>query len=118
MDTLNIEASIGVFQCFRCGSKGSWFDFKRLVSGESTSESHMSRMIGLSSAYSQESVGLKGEDINMLYNSLANLLSTENEVFTYVSESRGISKETMMFYRVGMKEEKFRQEDGRYNYDQ
>ena len=29
--TCNIESTKGVFHCFRCGDKGSWFDFKNKV---------------------------------------------------------------------------------------
>jgi hypothetical protein len=31
MYTLNIIANTGVYHCFRCGSKGNWFDFKDKV---------------------------------------------------------------------------------------
>jgi hypothetical protein len=28
---MNLEISKGIYHCFRCGSKGSWFDFKNKI---------------------------------------------------------------------------------------
>ena len=33
MWTLNIKSSSGAYFCFRCGSKGSWYDFKNQLMG-------------------------------------------------------------------------------------
>lgn len=30
---LNIKSNSGAFICFRCGTKGSWFDFKNILVG-------------------------------------------------------------------------------------
>lgn len=76
----------------------------------------MARNIGLSQAYVQN-FSLSGEDLNMVHTSLVELYKTENDVLRYLTETRGISKEVLMFYRIGKKQEKFRQLDGRYDYD-
>jgi hypothetical protein len=64
-----------------------------------------------------QTYSLKGEDLNMVHTSLVELYKTENDVLRYLTETRGISKEVLMFYRIGKKQEKFRQLDGKYDYD-
>ena len=34
MYTLNFKPNSGAYFCFRCGSKGSWFDFKNNLLGD------------------------------------------------------------------------------------
>ena len=119
MWTLNIEAHIGVFYWFRCGSKGSWFDFKRLVSGN-MDPSYLTRTVELSSAYSNEGPQ-SNLDIDVAYTAFVQLYSTDNDAIDYLTritdKGRGINKDILKFYRVGMKVEKFRQLDGTYDFE-
>ena len=119
MWTLNIESHIGVFNCFRWGMKGSWFDFKRLVSGN-MDPSYLTRTVELSAAYASENT-YNNLDIDIAYTAFVQLYSTDNEVIDYLTritdKGRGIHKEILKFYRVGMKVEKFRQADGTYDFE-
>ncbi|CAI2382656.1 unnamed protein product [Moneuplotes crassus] len=121
MFTCNIQRHIGVFHCFRCGSKGSWFDFKRLVTGNISVENYNSGTIALSSAYSNYHQD-PNFDPDYALNAYQELFNTNNNSIDYLTRKnnggRGLSEETLQFYRVGCKQEKFRQLDGTYDYEE
>ena len=81
----------------------------------------MARTIGLSSAYGDMMDSGRVIDIDVAFTAFIQLYKTQNGVLDYLQRAdnggRGLSLETLKFYRVGMKSEKFRQADGNYAYE-
>ena len=74
----------------------------------------MSNQIGISHAFDSHQAQI---DIDVAYTAFLALFSTRNGVLNYLTNNpngRGINEETLKFYRIGMKTEKFRELDGRY----
>lgn len=121
MWTLNIKPNSGAFFCFRCGSKGSWIDFKNSILGDASQYigSMGNRPIqtqGTRRNPQEESSKFPSEPIGFLrFKALEN--ETYPESLRYLTskennECRHLSKETLMLYKVGLGEETFLNVDG------
>lgn len=128
MFTLNIKRLSGVFNCFRCGSKGNWLQFKQSVMGElygqtifrdearddkwimRYGDTHEKQPISQPQADSQYSL------VEMM-NHIDNL---ENEIYPetikYLTDlndpkARQLSLETLQKFKVGIGQERFYDEE-------
>lgn len=91
MYTLGFKSNTGVFHCFRCGSSGSWYDFKNsLLGGTLGVETTQNSTI----QYPSEEEHL--QHVNNLRN------EKFNEIFKYLTETRGLTPEVLESYKVGI----------------
>ncbi|OMJ81488.1 hypothetical protein SteCoe_18056 [Stentor coeruleus] len=89
--TLGFKANSGIFHCFRCGVSGSWYDFKNLVTGSS---------IQIESLKQEELAFPSVEEHN---HRVANLKEEKYpDILNYLTEVRGLRKETLEKYNVGI----------------
>lgn len=117
---LNINMVSGLFNCYRCNSHGSWFDFQKKLGdivpvtetfGKPESASPVSSSSG-SSTQSKPGETVKAEPIalkNKLGISIANL-KKHPEVMQFLKK-RGFTEKTIADYLVGAGTFRFLQED-------
>lgn len=86
--TLGVKANSGVFHCFRCGASGSWFDFKNLLSG-----------IAIESVKQVEEKLPSEEEFEQYFHNLRD--ERFPEINYYLTETRGLSKDVLLKYKVG-----------------
>ena len=119
MYTLNILKQIGNYKCFRCGSSGNWFDFKNKVMvkfyGKSLNElvGDTSNVSGYTQNEEERNNNAKyeiGKAYNYFIQMQKDLYPEINRYLTTLEEPsfRGISKEVLEVYKVGVGKEKFR----------
>lgn len=120
---LYISIGNGMYYCFRCGSKGSWYDFKRNVGGfnvfspnnnicspATTTPSLSTNPIMNGNDVSKASLPIPEKRQNALY--IANLSRTENQwVMDYMLMKRGLKPETLQTYGVGTSKYKFKSDN-------
>lgn len=108
--------------CFRCGSSGNWFDFKNKTMIKFYGKS-LNELVGNTTDVSSNSYSPKSDeernnnakyDIKKAYNYFIqmkkDLYPEINRYLTTLEEPsfRGISKEVLEVYRIGVGKEKFR----------
>ncbi|KAG1707253.1 hypothetical protein DVH05_026447 [Phytophthora capsici] len=105
-----VHKTQGVYKCHRCGSAGSWFDFKHKLQGSVGVASASSALHGGSNAGAAVEVKI----IQALDNEKAmaiqkNLLddSEFEPVLKYLTDIRGLTKEVLQKYCVGAIEQPF-----------
>eukprot|EP00644_Phytophthora_capsici_P001056 jgi/Phyca11/535923/estExt2_fgenesh1_pg.C_PHYCAscaffold_430078 len=105
-----VHKTQGVYKCHRCGSAGSWFDFKHKLQGSVGVASASSALHGGSNAGAAVEVKI----IQALDNEKAmaiqkNLLddSEFEPVLKYLTNIRGLTKEVLQKYCVGAIEQPF-----------
>ena len=104
---LYLRQSDGAYFCHRCGSKGSWFDFKRhhgdLAAVETSSSS--------SRRAETKQVKFPNQDDPVTWSE--NLLrhNRHPETYKYLTETRGIEPEVLRKYGVGACSQKFRDDE-------
>lgn len=118
---LNLKPNSGAFFCFRCGTRGSWFDFKKNLMGTGVEAGLYP--VNKSVTFNEEN------DLAALNFSQPKKLASEAEAFfkfqsmlkdkfpeinNYLTgkgpEDRHLSKEVLIKYRVGVGEEYFASE--------
>jgi len=105
---LYLRQSDGAYFCHRCGTKGSWFDFKRhhgdlaAVDGSKASTTTNTHM---------KQVKLPNQDEPVTYSE--NLLKHNRypDAFKYLTETRGIEPDVLRKYGVGACSQKFRDDE-------
>jgi len=121
--TLNIKPNSGTFLCFRCGTRGSWFDFKSLVLGngrqlnaeiEVPSGTYEAQNKKIANAQAQEP---KLASESVAYLRLQSLLLNDfPDINQYLTgnrpEERHLSLETLEKYKVGVGYETFLDSNG------
>lgn len=128
MFKLYIQLGTGAFICHRCNASGSWYDFKRRIAsydvveaatdGDPTIQNQQRRYRGTdvpsgSKGTSTTSVGSPMPDENQSKTYQNNLFfltsadATMNPVLQYLLTERGLTKQTLMKYGVGMARFKF-----------
>lgn len=79
----------------------------------------MANQIGIVPAYGEMGFNQQQVDLDVPYTAFLALFSTKNGALDYLTQTqnggRGLTQSTLKFYRIGMKTEKFRQPDGRYD---
>lgn len=128
---LNLNRNSGCFFCFRCSSKGSWYDFKRhwdanggmrqrgeggnegSTSIESLSEMVESTALGITmdkakikAAADKHTALLEGKHPNVI-----SYLTGKD----YEKGERGLKLETLVHYKVGLGVEEFRNDENMYS---
>lgn len=126
--TLNIKSNSGAFFCFRCGTKGSWLDFKNLIYN-GTEKSNLydyTKLISpvggsfetnTSSSFPVSEPKLANESLAFLHTKnleSPEFESTKNYLINKDSESRHLSLESLRKYRVGAGLERFSNEKGEF----
>ena len=113
----------GAFFCHRCGTKGSWFDLKSLLTGKSQAELLQGRNPSKPSRRAvgkeqntrqrtQEQLPLPDQQrAGQLPNKLQEDQTFE-DVLLYLMDERGLSRETLQKYCVGASEYSFRDSEG------
>uniref|UniRef100_A0A6A7G2X4 Twinkle protein n=2 Tax=Hirondellea gigas TaxID=1518452 RepID=A0A6A7G2X4_9CRUS len=106
---LYVWKKTGSSYCHRCGSKGSWFDFKTSFGTQPEIQSSFGRSLkknakGPSPRPSQKVCDQARKD----------LLANKHGALDLLTESRGLSKETLDKYRVGVMTQKFANNDRKY----
>jgi len=116
MNTLNINGTNGLYHCFRCGTKGNWYSFKNNIMLKLYGKS-LDELVGGASFNAD---GLQTPQINAKYDvKLAHnaYLQLEKDIYPDINrylttleepEFRGIRKETLLAFKVGVGKEKFR----------
>ena len=122
----------GAYFCHRCGSKGSWFDLKGLLTGKpghattqrkeklgSTSPPSKYKNVPLSAKQLTQAQGQGGPTLPLPDQQAAGQFPTQlmenpkyEAVLHYLTEERGLSRETLTKYCVGGSEYSFRDGDG------
>ncbi|ETI36361.1 hypothetical protein F442_17360 [Phytophthora nicotianae P10297] len=108
-----VHKTQGVYKCHRCGSAGSWFDFKRKLQGNVGVASSSNALYGGSNAGAPGAAAevkviqaLDNEKAMAIQKNL--LVDPEFEpVLKYLTDIRGLSKEVLQKYCVGAIEQPF-----------
>ena len=103
---LYLRQSDGAYFCHRCGTKGSWFDFKRHHGDLPAVESSSSN-----SRLETKQVKLPNQDEPVMWSE--NLLrhNRHPEAYKYLTETRGIEPDVLRKYGVGACSQKFRDDE-------
>ena len=127
---LGVHKTSGCFFCFRCNSKGSWYDFKKHLSSDSESRLSSDDTVGISSlsevngATSTDGIGISSDAMKLKLASekhQALLQSKYPEAIAYLTGKdytkgqRGLKLETLIHYKIGLGIEKFRNEANEYS---
>lgn len=118
---LYVQIGGGAYFCHRCGSKGSWYDFKMKLGGyevlDSTGQPSMSNPVralqngrqhhfSSSVGRTQTPLPMPSKRLQAAY--ITELLDKpENPALDYLTQKRGLTKQTLRKYGVGL---------GRYNF--
>jgi twinkle protein len=106
---LNINTVSGVYNCYRCGQHGSWFDFQNKLGDIKTIQSNKSTETKPAEAKAQATIKQK------LSTSIANLKKFP-EVMEFLKK-RGFNEKTIADYQVGAGNYRFMQEDEKLKKD-
>ena len=91
--TLTFRPSSGVFHCFRCGSNGSWYDFKNFMMGNQVA------IEGIPPASSEVVLPSESEHLARV----ANLRDGKYpDINKYLQDERKLNIESLLKYKVGV----------------
>lgn len=125
LNKLNVHKTSGCFFCFRCGTKGSWYDFKSLINNKhkGTTEKTIEIEDIAETQGSQSSPGITADDKTMAkaytkyealklrkYPAAIKYLTGKD----YEKGERGLSMETLLHYKIGIGIEQFRNDQNVY----
>lgn len=128
---LNIQKDSGCFFCFRCGSKGSWYDLKNFFTNGQRPDSNDGggENVGIASLHDMSGRGgLEGAAISAGADSIklaadkhaALVKNTFPEAVKYLTGKdytkgeRGLDIQTLIHYKIGVGLEKFRNDKNEY----
>jgi len=125
---LNLNKKSGCFFCFRCSSKGSWYDFKRYCDINESIKPKVSerdaRIEGLSEIRESSALGITMDKNKMKAAAEKHTALLEKkypkaiEYLTgkdYEKGERGLKLETLVHYKIGLGLEEFRNDENMYS---
>ena len=109
MWTLGIDMAKGLFNCFRCGTNGNWFQFKKYLRGNLISHNHENG--AEHNHHAEQNVpNYSVIEMHKLINNLEHNIYPDSIKYLTdpsVPGSRHLKLETLKKFKVGLGQEKF-----------